>query len=90
MSPPCWPKRAPTWTGYTALAHAVYFGNPAVTDVLVGAGARPRTLAEAAGIGDLSVRPLEDRGAEELAWALRGAALCERSRCDRTALGGGR
>lgn len=63
--------------GGTALAHAVYFGNPAVADVLVRAGARPRVLAEAAGIGDLSGWPLKDRGAEELAWALRGAALCE-------------
>lgn len=64
--------------GGTALAHAVYFGNPAVVDVLVRAGAQPRTLAEAAGAGDLSSWPLEGCGAEELAWALRGAVLCER------------
>lgn len=64
--------------GGTALAHAVYFGNPAAVDVLVRAGAQPRTLAEAAGAGDLSGWPLEGRGAEELAWGLRGAALCER------------
>jgi len=73
--------------GVTALAHAVYFGNPAVADVLVRAGARPRTLAEAAGAGDLSGWPLEDRSAEELAWALRGAALVRAPRRDRPASG---
>jgi len=66
--------------GGTALAHAVYFGNQAVIDVLVRAGAVARTLAEAAGAGDLTGWPLEGRGTGELAWALRGAALCEHLR----------
>lgn len=70
-----WGHAAP---GGTALAHAVYFGNPTVARVLVRAGAIPRTLAEAAGVGDLGGRSLSGRSADELAWALRGAALCER------------
>lgn len=64
--------------GGTALAHAVYYGNPAVADVLVHAGAITHTLAEAAGAGDIGERTLTGRSADELAWALRGAALCER------------
>jgi uncharacterized protein len=63
--------------GGTALAHAVYFGNPAVADVLVRAGARPRTPAEEAGAGTLAGRP-PGASDDELAWALRAAVLCER------------
>jgi ankyrin repeat protein len=39
--------------GETALAHAAYFGNPEAAELLVAAGARVSSLAEAAATGDL-------------------------------------
>ncbi len=64
--------------GGTALAHAVYFGNRAVADVLMGAGARVGSLAEAAGAGELGEWLTDDRSNEERALALRNASVCER------------
>lgn len=64
--------------GETALAHAAYFGDPAAADLLVAAGARVNSLAEAAAVGDLGSRLTADPTAQERAWALRAAAVCER------------
>lgn len=64
--------------GQTALAHATYYGNPEVADLLVAAGAQVRTLAEAAGAGNLGDRLDRQNSPQDLAWALRNAAVCQR------------
>lgn len=64
--------------GGTALAHAVEFGNVEVVDALAKAGAAPRDLVEAAGVGDVNGFLTLDTSAAERAQALRAAAICER------------
>lgn len=64
--------------GSTALAHAVYFGNPAVAHVLLEAGAPIESPAEAAGTGRLDAAALEGANEQDQVWALRAAAVCER------------
>ena len=70
-------------TGYavpigTALAHAVNFGAPEIVDLLVAAGARIRSLAEAAGAGLLPAGWRDSATAGDLGSALRAAAVCNR------------
>jgi hypothetical protein len=62
----------------TALRLAAAFGYPEVVDQLVAAGARPRSIIEAAGIGDLSAYDLNDVSEFDRACALRAAAVNER------------
>jgi ankyrin repeat protein len=64
--------------GGTALSHAVAFGNSAVVDVLVAAGAVVHDLAEAAGAGDVGGWLAPDTPAAGRVRALRAAAVCER------------
>jgi len=64
--------------GGTALAHAVYYGNPELAEIVVAAGARVNSLAEAAGADQLGGRPIDGSSPDELAWALRAAAVCDR------------
>jgi uncharacterized protein len=62
----------------TALRLAAAFGYPAVVDMLVGAGARPQSIIEAAGIGDLSAYDLNEVSEFDRACALRAASVNER------------
>ena len=62
----------------TALRFAAAFGFPEVVDLLVAAGARPQSIIEAAGIGDLSAYELDEVGEFDRACALRAAAVNER------------
>lgn len=64
--------------GGTALAHAIEFGAPEIVDMLIDAGAQVRTLADAAGSGELRRMLDSVEGEEERGQALRAAALCER------------
>ncbi len=63
--------------GGTALAHAIEFGAPEIVFMLIAAGTRVRSLADAAGAGDLQGMLESVAGEEEHAQALRAAALCE-------------
>jgi uncharacterized protein len=62
----------------TALRLAAAYGYPEVVDLLVAAGARPRSIIEAAGIGDLSAYDLNDVSDFDRACALRAASVNER------------
>ncbi len=62
----------------TALRLAAAFGYPEVVDLLVAAGARPQSIIEAAGIGDLSSYDLDGLSDFDGACALRAAAVNER------------
>jgi uncharacterized protein len=62
----------------TALRLAAAFGYPEVVDLLVAAGARPQSIIEAAGIGDLSAYDLNDISEFDRACALRAASVNER------------
>jgi ankyrin repeat protein len=64
--------------GGNALIHAGVFGFPAVVDVLAAAGARPRTLTEAAATGDISAWPLDQATETSKLFALIMAADMER------------
>jgi uncharacterized protein len=62
----------------TALRLAAAFGYPEVVDLLVAAGARPQSIIEAAGIGDLSAYDLNEISEFDRACALRAASVNER------------
>ena len=62
----------------TALRLAAAFGYPEVVDLLVAAGARPQSIIEAAGIGDLSAYDLDEVSEFDRACALRAASVNER------------
>jgi uncharacterized protein len=62
----------------TALRLAAAFGFPAIVDLLVAAGAEPRSVIEAAGIGDLSGHDLDELSDFDRACALRAASVNER------------
>jgi ankyrin repeat protein len=62
----------------TALRAAAAFGWPEIVDDLVAHGARPRSIIEAAGIGDLSGYDLGALPERARANALRAAAVNER------------
>jgi uncharacterized protein len=62
----------------TALRLAAAFGYPEVVDRLVEAGARPQSIIEAAGIGDLSAYDLNEVSEFDRACALRAASVNER------------
>ena len=62
----------------TALRAAAAFGFPAIVDQLVAAGARPRSIIEAAGIGDLAAYDIPAVSEFERACALRAASVNER------------
>ena len=62
----------------TALRLAAAFGYPEVVDLLVAAGARPQSIIEAAGIGDLSAYDLNEVSEFDRACALRAASVNER------------
>jgi ankyrin repeat protein len=64
--------------GGTALAHAVYYGNPEVADLLLAAGAQAHTLADATGRSDFGDRLRQSPDPNDRAWALRAAAVGER------------
>lgn len=55
----------------------MFFGNPAVANVLLAGGAPVTNLAEAAGTGQLDPRTLADADQTQRAAALRAAAVCE-------------
>jgi ankyrin repeat protein len=59
----------------TALRLAAAFGYPEVVDLLVAAGARPKSIIEAAGIGDLSAYKLDEVSELDRACALRAASV---------------
>ena len=61
----------------TALRVAAAYGWPEIVDLLVAAGAKPRSIIEAAGIGDLSSYDLEAVSDLERACALRAASVNE-------------
>lgn len=62
----------------TALRFAAAFGFPEIVDLLVAAGARPQSIIEAAGIGDLSAYDLNETSEFDRACALRAASVNER------------
>jgi hypothetical protein len=62
----------------TALRLAAAFGQPEVVDLLIAAGARPRSVIEAAGSGDLSGWDVAALSEFERACGLRAAAVNER------------
>ena len=62
----------------TALRAAAAYGYPEIVDLLVVHGAQPRSVIEAAGIGDLSAYDLAALSERERANALRAAAVNER------------
>jgi ankyrin repeat protein len=62
----------------TALRAAVVYGWPEIVDLLVAHGAQPRSVIEAAGVGDLSAYDLRELSDRERANALRAAATNER------------
>ena len=62
----------------TALRLAAAFGQPEVADLLIAAGARPQSLIEAAGAGDLSGWDVAALSEFERACGLRAAAVNER------------
>ena len=62
----------------TALRAAAAFGFPEIVDLLVTHGAEPRSVIEAAGVGDLSAYDLAALSDRERANALRAAAVNER------------
>ena len=62
----------------TALRAAAAFGWPEIVDDLVAHGAEPRSVIEAAGIGDLSGYDLGELSDRDRANALRAAAVNER------------
>ena len=62
----------------TALRAAAAFGWPEIVDLLVAHGAKPRSVIEAAGIGDLSDHDLGKLSDQQRANALRAAAVNER------------
>jgi hypothetical protein len=62
----------------TALRLAAAFGYPDVVDLLVAAGARPQSVIEAAGIGNLSAYDLNELSEFDRACALRAASVNER------------
>ncbi len=57
---------------------AAAFGYPEVVDALIAAGARPRSVIEGAGAGDLSGWDLTALSEFDRACALRAAAVNER------------
>ena len=70
-------------TGYavpegTALSHAIEFGAPEIVDLLVAAGARIRSLPEAAGTGNLRGMLQSEVTENDKTLAFRAAALCDR------------
>ena len=70
-------------TGYavpegTALSHAIEFGAPEIVDLLVAAGARIRSLPEAAGTGNLRGMLQSEVTENVKTLAFRAAALCDR------------
>lgn len=62
----------------SALRAAAAFGWPGIVDLLVAHGAEPRSVIEAAGIGDLSGYDLGELSDRQRANALRAAAVNER------------
>jgi ankyrin repeat protein len=62
----------------TALRAAAAFGWPDIVDLLVAHGAKPRSVVDAAGIGDLSDYGLGELSDQQRANALRAAAVNER------------
>lgn len=62
----------------TALRAAAAFGWPEIVDLLVAHGAKPRSVIEAAGIGDLSNDVVGELSDQQRANALRAAAVNER------------
>jgi hypothetical protein len=62
----------------TALRLAAAYGYPEIVDLLVAAGARPQSIIEASGIGDLSAYDLNDVSEFDRACALRAASVNER------------
>jgi uncharacterized protein len=62
----------------TALRLAAAFGHPEVVELLVAAGARPKSIIEASGIGDLSDYDLSEESEFSRACALRAASVNER------------
>ena len=62
----------------TALRAAAAFGFPEIVDLLVAHGAEPRSVIEAAGVGDLSAYDLAALSDLQRANALRAAAVNER------------
>lgn len=62
----------------TPLAHAIEFGAVEIVDLLVAAGARIRSFAEAAGTGRIDGMLESNTNSKERAAALRSAAVCNR------------
>lgn len=62
----------------TALRLAAAYGQPEVLDLLIAAGARPQSVIEAAGAGDLSGWDVARLSDFDRACALRAAAVNER------------
>jgi ankyrin repeat protein len=62
----------------TALRLAAAFGWPEIVDLLVGAGAEPQSIIEAAGSGDVSGWDLSTLSEFERACALRAASVNDR------------
>lgn len=62
----------------TPLAHAIEFGAVEIVDLLVAAGARIRSFAEAAGTGKIDGMLESNADSNERAAALRAAAVCDR------------
>ena len=62
----------------TALRLAAAFGYPEIVDLLIEAGARPQSIIEAAGSGDLSGWNVAELSDFDRACALRAAAVNER------------
>jgi ankyrin repeat protein len=62
----------------TPLAHAIEFGAVEIVDLLVAAGVKIRSLAEAAGAGRIDAMLESNAGSSERAAALRAAAVCDR------------
>ncbi len=62
----------------TPLAHAIEFGAVEIVDLLVAAGAKIRSLAEAAGAGRIDGMLESKADSNQRAEALRAAAVCDR------------
>lgn len=62
----------------TALRMAAAFGFPEIVDLLIAAGAQPRSVIEATGAGDLSGYDLDKLSDFEMACGLRAASVNER------------
>lgn len=75
--------------GGSALSHAVYYGMPAVVDVLIRAGAVPNGLVDHAGVGPIPDDVLQAATHDGLVLALRAATVCERMEAINQVLGRG-